>query len=203
LTLFLVPTSADGFSLAPVHTLGGERSNMTFYEDVVVDDDARVGGVDAGWQTMLVALDFERGGEFAAEMKRMVDLITAWAHEHPGEVSPTVLRRIGRAVTHTEVAGLLGAQATSLRDQMRPANLEGTMAKLYATEALQQHASALLDVLGPAGALREEAEGAPVGGGLEAMYRHSIVTTIYGGTSEILRGVLAERWLQLPRPGRS
>jgi alkylation response protein AidB-like acyl-CoA dehydrogenase len=203
LTLFLVPTSAEGFSISPVHTLGGERSNMTFYEDVVVDDDARVGDVDAGWQTMLIALDFERGGEFAAEMQRMIDLVTTWALERAEELPAAALRRIGRAVTHTEVAKLLGSQATSLRAQMRPANLEGTMAKLYATEALQQHASALLDTLGPAGALQEGAPEAPVAGGLEAMYRHSIVTTIYGGTSEILRGVIAERWLQLPRAGRN
>jgi alkylation response protein AidB-like acyl-CoA dehydrogenase len=202
LTLFLVPTSAGGFSISPVRTLGGERSNMTFYEDLVVSDDARVGDIDAGWQTMMIALDFERGGEFAAEMQRLVDLVTAWALEQPQQLPAATLRRIGRAVAHTEAAKLLGAKATALRAERRPANLEGTMAKLYATEALQHHASALLDALGPAGALQEGAPAAPRAGGIEAMYRHSIVTTIYAGTSEVLRGVIAGRWLKLPRVGR-
>lgn len=198
LSLFLVPATSDGFSFSPVGTLGGERSNMTFFSDVVVDDTALVGDLDKGWETMLVALDFERGGEFAAEMKRMMDLVCRWASVQPDEVSGATLRRIGRAAADTAIAGLLGSRATCLRADRRPANLEGTMAKLYATEALQHHSSQLLDALGSSGAARVgEWETA-----VEHMYRHAFATTIYGGTSEVLRGVIAERRLGLPRAPR-
>ncbi|WP_072801652.1 acyl-CoA dehydrogenase family protein [Rhodococcoides yunnanense] len=199
LSLFLVPTSSEGFAVSAMQTLGGERSNMTFFSDVVVDETALVGDVDTGWQTMLVALDFERGGEFAAEMKRMMDLVSTWATGEGNAVSSNTLRRIGRAATETAVAGLLGSRATSLRAEGRAANLEGTMAKLYATEALQRHSSQLLDALGTSGAARGNA----VESAIEGMYRHAFVTTIYGGTSEVLRGVIAERRLGMPRTPRA
>lgn len=195
LSLFLVPTSSEGFSISPVPTLGGERSNMTTFAGVVVDETALVGDVDSGWQTMLVALDFERGGEFAAEMKRMMDLMAAWVSAQPTAASPATLRRVGRAATETAVASLLGSRATCLRAESRPANLEGTMAKLYSTEALQRHSSLLLDALGSSGAAR----GGDLERSIEGMYRHAFAPTIYGGTSEVLRGVIAERRLGMPR----
>ena len=61
LTLFLVPTSSPGFELQPIHTLGGQVTNATFYAGVRVPDSARIGGVDAGWSVMKVALVYERG----------------------------------------------------------------------------------------------------------------------------------------------
>lgn len=199
LSLFLVPTSTPGFSISPVPTLGGERSNMSVFADVVVGDEALVGEVDGGWQTMLVALDFERGGEFAAEVRRLLDFVTDWAAENPDEVTPHMLRRLGRAVADTEIARLLGVRATGLRAAGRSANIEGTMAKLYGTEAFRRHSSHLLDALGAdGGARRGELQRA-----IEHEYRHAFVTTIYGGTSEVLRGVLAERRLGLPRAGKT
>ncbi len=197
LSLFLVPTSTPGISFSPVHTLGGEKSNMSVFDNVVVGDDALVGEVDGGWQTMIVALDFERGGEFAAEVQRLLDLVVDWAGENPEEITPHMLRRLGRAATATEVSRLLGIRTTGLRAEGRPANLEGTMAKLYGTETLLKHSSQLLDSLGARGAARAR----DLDREIEHVYRHSFVTTIYGGTSEVLRGVLAERRLGLPRAG--
>ena len=48
LTLFLVPLDLPGIEIRPIYTLGGQRTNTTFYNDVVVPDSARVGDVDAG-----------------------------------------------------------------------------------------------------------------------------------------------------------
>ena len=62
LTTFIVPLDAPGVEIQPVHTLGGERTNITFYTDVRVPDSLRVGDVDGGWEVMTVALTFERGG---------------------------------------------------------------------------------------------------------------------------------------------
>ena len=57
LTMFLVPLDAPGVEIHPVHTMGGERTNATFYTGVRVPDAFRVGEVDGGWDVMTVALD--------------------------------------------------------------------------------------------------------------------------------------------------
>jgi alkylation response protein AidB-like acyl-CoA dehydrogenase len=62
------------------------------------------------------------------------------------------------------------------------------MAKLFVTEAFTRAASDLVDVVG-----------SPLTGFAEHAFRHSTVTTIYGGSSEVQRGIIAERGLGLPR----
>ena len=61
LTMFLVPLDSPGIEIHPVHTVGGERTNATFYNDVRVSDHFRIGEVDGGWGVMTIALTFERG----------------------------------------------------------------------------------------------------------------------------------------------
>ena len=56
LTMFLVPTECDGFEAQPVWTLSGERTNITFYADVRVGDEWRIGDIDAGWQVLGLSL---------------------------------------------------------------------------------------------------------------------------------------------------
>ena len=73
------------------------------------------------------------------------------------------------------------------------------MAKLFATEHYQQSAGELVDMLGAEGLRRHGEPGAAADGWIEATYRHAQVTTIYGGTSEVCRGIVAERRLGLPR----
>jgi len=202
LTMFLVPTSAEGFSLAPVHTLSGERTNLTFYEDVYVPDTARVGAVGQGWEIVSLALAFERGGEFAAQLRRLVHATVTWAHAAGREGDPRLLRRLGRAVTATEVSRLLGSRATWLRTTERAGAVEGAMAKVYATEALVRWTGELLDATGERGLLNPGTRDAPAGGELQHLYREAQISTLYGGTSEVLRGVVAERHLGLPRSRR-
>jgi alkylation response protein AidB-like acyl-CoA dehydrogenase len=191
LTMFLVPTSAPGFSCTPVHTLSGERTNLTFYEGVRVGDDARIGAEGQGWEIVSLALAFERGGEFAAQLRRLVHATVGWAHAADRADDPGLRRRLGRVVATTEVSRLLGARATWSRSRARAGAVEGAMAKVYATEALVAGTGALLDATGP--------EGLVDGGELQHLYREAQISTLYGGTSEVLRGVIAEQRLGLPR----
>ncbi|MFC0530026.1 acyl-CoA dehydrogenase family protein [Phytohabitans kaempferiae] len=202
LTMFLVPTSAPGFSLSPVHTLSGERTNLTFYSDVRVGDEARVGAEGQGWEIVSLALAFERGGEFAAQLRRLVHASVRWAHAAGRTDDPRLLRRLGQVVAATSVARLLGARATWLRSKAGAGAVEGAMAKVYATEELLRGSGDLLDATGADALLGPETPDAPAGGELQHLYREAQISTIYGGTSEVLRGVIAERRLGLPRGRR-
>ena len=61
LTFFLVPFDTPGIEIQPVPTMATERSNATFYDDVRLSDDWRVGEVNGGWAVMKTALKYERG----------------------------------------------------------------------------------------------------------------------------------------------
>ena len=73
------------------------------------------------------------------------------------------------------------------------------MRKLFWSESAQRHYSDALDILGAEGVLAPDALDAPVAGRLEQGFRAAVVTTVHGGASEILREIIAERRLGLPR----
>jgi len=199
LTMFLVPTTAEGFSASPVRTLSGERTNVTFYNDIRVGDDALVGEPGSGWQIVNLALAFERGGEFAAQLRRLVRAGVSWGAASGADRDPAFLARLGRVTAATEAARLLGARASQRRSAANGGAVEGAVAKVYATEALLRGSGTLLDTTGTAGLLPGGAPGAAADGELQHLYREAQIATLYGGTSEVLRGVIAERGLGLPR----
>jgi len=207
LTLFLVPLDSEGIEIHPIETLGGERTNMTFYSGVRVPDSARVGEVDGGWSVMLAALSFERNSLNLGEPGRLVERAVTWASEpregdgrRPIE-DPRVRARLARAALDQHVARLLGYRSAWVAAHGDLPHVEGSMAKLWTTESFTRTASDFVDLLGPDGVLAHGVEGAPAGGWIEHAFRHSQVTTIYGGSSEIQRKIIAEQGLGLPRSG--
>ena len=203
LTMFLVPMDAAGIEITPIHTLGGERTNVTFYTDVRVPDSCRVGEVDEGWSVMGVALAFERNPTMVGELDRLLHQFVEWAASVPGTLDrPATRARLVRAVADLEVARALAHRMTAVTATGTPGFVEGSMAKLFASEALVRAAADLLDASAPVGLLEHEAVGAAADGWIEHAYRHAQVTTIYAGTSEIQRSIIAERGLGLPRSGR-
>jgi alkylation response protein AidB-like acyl-CoA dehydrogenase len=206
LTLFLVPTASAGYQLQPIHTLGGQVTNATFYADVRVPDSARIGGADEGWNVMKVALVYERGFGSAASLEQTLARdLAAWAREtrRPGGTAalddPLTAERIGRIAIDEEVTRLFSLQLDWLARKGELPQIEGSMRKLFWTESVQRHYSDALDILGAEGALAPGAADAPLGGAFEHDFRAAVVTTVYGGASEILREIIAERRLGLPR----
>jgi alkylation response protein AidB-like acyl-CoA dehydrogenase len=205
LTFFLVPTSAPGFELQPIRTLSGKRTNMTFYDGVHVDDEWRVGEVDGGWQVMLVALSFERGvAGGVRDAERLLRVAEAYARDavdddgRPWLDAPSRRDALARLAIDAEVADLLASRAAWVAASGRLPGIEGATSKLFATEAVLRAAGRLLDVAGPVGLVQAHDAAEPAGF-FEYCYRFAPVTTIYGGTSEIQRNLIAQRGLGLPR----
>jgi alkylation response protein AidB-like acyl-CoA dehydrogenase len=78
-------------------------------------------------------------------------------------------------------------------------HVEGSMAKLLITEAFVRASSELLQLLGSTGLRSGSGPGVPLGGLVEHAFRHAVVTTIYGGSSEVQREIIAGGGLGLPR----
>jgi alkylation response protein AidB-like acyl-CoA dehydrogenase len=204
LTMFLIPMDAPGIEITPVETMGGERTNITFYNEVRVPDSARVGDVDAGWSVMHAALVYERTSANWGEPHHLVESAARWAREPADDGrrpfdDPAVQAALARASTELEVGRLLLFRAAWLSSQGEMPGVEGSMAKLLITEAFVRASSELLEALGSDGALAPGEPGAPIDGLVEHAFRHSVVTTIYGGSSEVQREIIAGRGLALPR----
>ena len=206
LTFFIIPMDTPGISFEPVHTMGTERTNASFYDEVRIGDEWRVGEVDGGWKVMGVALSFERGvmGGTGVGIPLLRHFHEWAAHElgadgRPLIDDPVVRERMARVAIDNEVATLLTLKAAYLAAGGALPGLEGSMAKIHATEAYQKAARWFAQAAAPASLLQFHEPGAAADGWIEYDLRHSPVTTIYGGTSEINRNNVAERHLGLPK----
>ena len=207
LTTFLVPTNSPGFSLQPVATMGGERTNITFFDGVDVADSARVGDVGGGWGVIGHVLAMERGvfPVVPGRCARLVELAVGWAAATPGTDGGSILEepatreRLAWATIANEVGRLLALRTGAINAAGRVPVVEGSMAKLFSTEAMQDLVSDLADVVGPAALYSADHPGAVMGGAFEKALRHAPLETITGGTSEIQREIIATTGLGLPR----
>jgi len=204
LTMFLVPFDTPGIEIQAVQTVGDERTNITYYSDVRVADRYRVGDVNDGWGVLSYALELEHGGTYPKHQRDLIDAAVRWAREttragRPVLENPRVRERLGRAATHFEAARVLSRQSLWVAAEGRPHRGEGPMSKLFQTEILVEDAQDLLDLAAPASLLSQGEPGAAADGAFEFAYRFSPAPTIYAGTSEIMRSIIAQLALGLPR----
>jgi alkylation response protein AidB-like acyl-CoA dehydrogenase len=199
LTVFLVPFDTPGVEVQAVHTMSGERTNITYYSDVVVDDAWRVGEIDGGWDVMQVAFTREHSTAFYSEQIRLLADMRAWAQDTGAIERPEVRERIGRTQTELELSLLLQRRAVWLVSTGQPSHGLGSMAKLFSTERLERQAAESLELAGPDGIRAEGDPTALQGGVFEYSVRRAKGTTIYAGSSEIQRNIIAQAVLGLPR----
>jgi alkylation response protein AidB-like acyl-CoA dehydrogenase len=210
LTMFMVPLASAGVEIRPVYTLGGQRTNATYYNDVRVPDAARVGDVDGGWGVMRVALVHERGVLGLPAGRTLAERTAAWAQQTrdtdaPVWADPVVRETVARIAIDEEVTRLLAMNMMAAAASGAMSGVEGAMRKLFAPEAAQRNLSAVLDLVGAGGQLRldpaRHAESTPdtFPGEIEREFRNAVVDTIYGGSTEIMREIIAERHLGLPK----
>jgi alkylation response protein AidB-like acyl-CoA dehydrogenase len=210
LTTFIVPLASPGVEIQPIYTLDGERTNTTFYSDVRVPDSARIGPVDGGWSVMHVALVFERSGSGGGHgtSPTLAEQVANWARQTRRDDGTrvyddgTVKERLARIAIDAEVSRLLGLRTAWVSATGRLPGTEGSAAKLFSTESVQRQHWDLLDILGESAVLSREADGEPLAAAVEEEFRRGVVGTIRGGSSEIMREIVAERVLGLPRVRR-
>ncbi len=200
LTMFIVPLSAAGVTIQPVHTFQNERTNITFYDGVQVPDSYRLGEVDGGVRVMTASLEIEHGGGFAQSQRVLVKSAETLCRqvEHNGRsliADPLAQMRLAKAWAHCQIAEVLGLRALWAAQNKVQVAAAGPMAKLFSSEAYLADGSDLLDLTAPA-SLFEVAGAAER---ISLAYRYAHATTIWAGTSEIHRSLIAERALGLPR----
>ncbi len=210
ISLFLVPLDQPGITINGIWTMGDERTNDVFFDDVFVPDDYVVGELNKGFQYISQALDLERFTMFTfSPIKQRLDLLvehvrTAERDGTPLKDDPVVRQRIAQLVTDGEVARVMGLNVVdrSVRSEKEggsPPTIETSEYKLFATELSKRLADASMDIAGPGTQLRVRTEEAPMAGRAESTYRYTVIDTIGGGASEIQKNIIARRGLGLPK----
>ena len=206
ITLFLVPLDQPGITIKGMWTMGDERTNEVFIDDVFVHDDYVVGEVGKGFQYISQALDLERFTMFTfSPIKQRLDLLVEYVRTTvrdgvPLKDDPVIRRRIARLVADAETARVLGLRfvAASMKGGAPPTT-HASQYKLFATELSVRLAHEAMDIAGPGSALRVHTEEAPMKGRSESTYRYTVIDTIGGGTSEVQKNIIARRKLGLPK----
>jgi alkylation response protein AidB-like acyl-CoA dehydrogenase len=206
ITLFLVPLDDPGITINAIWTMGDERTNDVFFDNVFVHDDYVVGELNHGFQYISEALDLERFTMFTySPIKQRLDVLcdyvaTETVDGEPLRADPVVRKQIARLATDAEVARVLGLRfvAKSMKGGAPPTS-EASEYKLFATELSKRLANASMDLGGPGSQLRVKTDEAPMKGRAESTYRYTVIDTVGGGGSEIQKNIISRRKLGLPK----
>lgn len=200
LTMFIVPLKSPGVTIQPVFTFQDERTNITYYDGVKVKDSYRLGPVDGGVKVMSGALEMEHGGGFAKTQRHMVRAAEQLCREiqyrgRPLIEDPAAQVRLARSNAHVFLSEIIAYRAVWAATRRMPNVGYGPMAKLFSSEKFLDDSADLLNLTAPYSLSKRSG----AAGFLNQCYRHAQGTTIYGGTSEVHRSMIAERGLGLPR----
>ena len=204
ISMFLVPTTAPGFKISPIMTVGGVRTNATFYDDVRVPNEALIGGENNGWSLITGQLNHERVSLMnVGPMSRLLSQVTEWAKETKrgsGKVIdlPWVQSNLAKVFAKLEVLRLMNWKQAwaSTQGQLHPA--DSSCIKVYGSELYIEGYRTLLEVLGAQATILDDSPGAVLTGQVDRSYRNALILTFGGGTNEVQRDIIAMAGLGLP-----
>jgi alkylation response protein AidB-like acyl-CoA dehydrogenase len=196
ITAMVVDMSAPGVSVRPLKQITGEsRFNEVFFDDVFIPDADVVGPLDGGWAVARTALGNERvtlgdaGWDSGEPWERLVEIVLA-----DGPLMTPDVCELGRWAARTHAARALNVRAAARAVAGGEPGVEGNLAKLVSAETGQKIADLGMKALGSRAVYADGPE--ELLNGFFLMLR---MVTLAGGTSEIVRNILGERILGLPR----
>lgn len=199
ITAFVVEKDAGGFRAGQKFEKMGLRScpiGELVLEDVRVGDDAVLGGIGAGATVFSQSMDWERallGATHVGTMERLLEGSIQHARTRKSGSQPigknqAISHKIADMKVRLEASRLLVYQAAWRLERTRASAIDASIAKLVVSESLVESAHEAVQILGGYGFLVEQ--------GVERTLRDSVASTIYSGTNEMQRNIIA-RWLGL------
>ncbi len=198
ISIVIVPTDTEGFSWAPLHTVGGNTTATTFYDGVRVPVGNLVGEVDEGWRLLTAQLNHERIGlaAFSGRTEALWEGVRDWCIEQGLAQEPWVQQDLARTYAQVEAMTLLNWQLTGAVEAGSVSIADASAAKVFGTETHVAVCRTLFGLLGAAGARRG---GGPLDGRVERLMRGAVVNTFGGGVNEVLRDLICTTGLGMPR----
>ena len=194
LSMIFVPVGTDGMNMDPIDTMGGRETNTVYYNDVEVPEENVLGRLDHGWTQLMAGLNVERLILAAIQLgvaERAFEDALAYCKERKQFGRPigsfqALQHRFADLATELEAAKLMTYWVASMvdEDEDRMLPKEASMVKLFVTETAKRVTLEGMQMMGGYGYSSEY--------DMERLVRQTLVSTIYGGTSEIQRGIIAK-----------
>ena len=194
LSMIFVPVGTEGMEMEPIETMGGRETNTVYLNDCTVPEEDLLGEQDRGWTQLMAGLNVERLILSAIQLgitERAFDDALAYVKERKQFGRPigsfqALQHRFADLATELEAARLMTWWVATLNDQDPDRMLpkEASMVKLFVTETAQEVALEGMQMMGGYGYSSEY--------DMERLVRSTLVSTIYGGTSETQRGIIAK-----------
>ena len=199
-TIFMVDARQPGFSYTPLYTVGGVRSNASYYDNVRVPASMIFGELNGGWKAITSQLNHERVGLAAIGIQGwgLLQRVLAWAQTTDGADGkriadlPWVQSTLAEVYARMEAMRLMNWRMAWQLDTGEPDPAFASAIKAYSTECLIAVDKLLLNVTGMAGGLRRGSPGAALNGDLEEHYRKCQINTFGGGIAEVMRDLIAQ-----------
>ncbi len=208
LTYFLMDMEQDGVEAKPLVQITGEGEfNEVFIEEARIPDANVVGGVGNGWGVAITTLMNERAGlafgaiaQIANSLKRVSNLASETRHNGGTAADDPVVRdRLAQLHIEAETMRLNAYRGLTKTMQSGIPGPEGSLGKWQWADINQRIAELALDIEGPYAQLSRGAEHAVANGAWQYSFLRSRANSIEGGTTDILKNIIAERVLGLPR----
>ncbi|HWK18324.1 MAG TPA: acyl-CoA dehydrogenase family protein [Solirubrobacteraceae bacterium] len=194
LSMISVPAGSEGLEVRGIDTMGGREVNDVFFTDCYVPEERVLGRVDQGWMQLMAGLNHERliiAAQALGMAQRAFDDVLAYVKERKQFGRPigsfqALRHRIADLATEIECTRELvyGVAQKVDADPTRLLPREASMAKLKATETAKKATLEGMQMMGGYGYACEY--------DMERQLRTAVVTTIYGGTSEVQREIISK-----------
>ncbi len=202
ITMLLIDMHSDGVDARPLKQMtGNEEFGEVFLTDVRVPADQVLGPVGGGWNVAMLLLSFERGSSAMGQyvhFRGELDAVIAAAQANGRAKDPIIRQRIAHIASELELLKLHSLHILTEVEQGRELGFEASITKLQWSETHQDLGELYMDVVGYAG---QQVPGLPTQDldPLQEMFLWSRSETIWGGSSQVQRNIVAERVLGLPR----
>ena len=204
---FVIDMKSPGITLRALDEAQGRSGmlNEVFFDDLRVPANNIVGELNGGWTVAMSTLNRQRGNiELVGRARSLLEDLVTYTKTTVHNVTtlfdvPQVRDKLGEAATRIEACRMASYRVAWSQQQGLASVFESSMAKLLASETWQWFANMAMQILGLYGPLEGSSVEAPLGGRIEEAYMSSIPETIFLGTSEIHRNIIAQRGLGMPR----
>jgi hypothetical protein len=203
LSYFVVDLSLPGITILPLWVIGGTkgtgmRTNQVFYDDVKVPKKCMIGEKNRGFYMLMESLAYERVSVTGYQERRLQEVVD-YAKKAGKDKDPFIRQELAQLQIDLEICRLLAAKIPWMLERKIVPEIEPATSKILRCEFWEKLAKLHVQMHGLYGVLTKDSKWAVDDGRAEWAYRYFPIDHMTRGTPEIMRNIIAERGLKLPR----